>query len=137
MPKKILLDSSVYISSLNTEDIFHRQTKEFAQRLKNKKIEIVVPVLVVLEVANILQQPAEDVFYIFEDGLLVNLDLAITKEIIPLLKNIKLKTSDAVIAATAKIYEAGIISWDKKLVKESKKLVFACTPKEYLQELKK
>ena len=137
MLKTLLLDSSVYISSLNTKDIFHKQTKKFALQLKNEKIEIVVPVLVVLEVANILQQPAEDVFYIFEDGLLINLDLSLIKEIIPLFKKVKIKISDAVIAATAKIYEAGIISWDKKLVKESKKLVNAYTPEEYLQELKK
>ena len=136
MLKTLLLDSSVYISGLNTKDSFHKLTKKFAIRLKNKEVDIIVPVLVVLEVANILQQPAEDVFYIFEDGLLINLDLSLIKEIIPLFKKIKLKTSDAVIAATAKIYEAGIISWDKKLVKESKKLVNAHTPEEYLQELR-
>ena len=137
MSEALLLDSSVYISSLNTEDSFHKLTKEFAMQLRNREMEIIVPVLIVLEVANVLRQPAEDVFCIFEDSLIVNLDLSLTKSIIPLFKEIKLKTSDAVIAATAKIYEAGIISWDKKLVKESRKLVDAYTPKEYLQELKK
>ena len=90
-----------------------------------------------LETANILKTSISDTFLIFKDSLVVDLDLDLVREIIPFFKKINLKTSDAVIAAAAKIFKTDLISWDKKLVKESRKLVKAYTPTEYLEKFEK
>ena len=132
--KTLLLDSSVYISSLSKKDIFHRETKEFTSLLKDEEIEIISPILVVLEVANILQKSAIRILSLFEESLVVDLNWNFGKQIIPFFKKVNLKTSDAIIVAVAKIYKAQLISWDKKLIRESKKLVQAYTPQEYLKK---
>ena len=133
----LLLDASVYIASLKSKDIFYKQTRKFLLSLQGKMPEIITPSLVMLETANILKTSISDTFLIFKDSLVVDLDLDLVREIIPFFKKINLKTSDAVIAAAAKIFKTDLISWDKKLVKESRKLVKAYTPTEYLEKFEK
>lgn len=131
--KSIILDSSVYISRLKPQDVFNSKAKDFLLRLEEKKpdIEIVVPVLIVLEVANILRKTVSEVMPVFAGGQIVELTLDLAEKISSIFETFKLKTSDAVILAIAKIYDADLISWDKKLVKEAKKIVRAATPKDY------
>ncbi len=127
--KTIILDSSIYISSLNSTDVLNKKTKEFLSSLeKESNIKIVVPVIIILEVANILQKSPQEISAIFIGGDVVELNFDIVKKLIPIFRLIKLKTSDAVIIGCAKIFQAELISWDKKLVKEAKKLVKAYTP---------
>ena len=127
--KTIILDSSIYISSLNSTDVLNKKTKEFLSSLeKESNIKIVVPVIIILEVANILQKSPQEISAIFIGGEIVELNFDIVKKLIPIFRLIKLKTSDAVIIGCAKIFQAELISWDKKLVKEAKKLVKAYTP---------
>jgi len=127
--KTIILDSSIYISSLNSADVLNKKTKEFLSSLeKESNIKIVVPVIIILEVANILQKSPQEISAIFIGGEIVELNFDIVKKLIPIFRLIKLKTSDAVIIGCAKIFQAELISWDKKLVKEAKKLVKAYTP---------
>lgn len=131
--KSILLDSSIYIASLNPQDSFHAKTKDFLLRLDKDlaDFEIVVPVLIILEVANILKKPAKDVLSIFTGGEIVEFTLDFIEKLISLFKPLKLKAADSTIVAVAKIYQAELISWDKKLIKESKKLLKAYTPEDY------
>lgn len=131
----LLFDSSVYISVLNPKDIFYHQTQKFTLELRKKSgVEIIIPALVLLEVANISKRSVEQILFLFKDSLLIDLDLSLSREIIPIFKKVNLKTSDAIITAIAKIYKAELISWDKKLLKEAKKLTKAFTPLEYLRK---
>lgn len=133
MMKSIVLDSSVYISRLKPQDIFNSKTKDFLLRLEEKKpdIEIIVPILIVLEVANVLRKPITEVILVFTGGQIVELTLDFAEKITPVFESFRLKTSDAVILASAKIHDADLISWDKKLVNEAKKLVRATTPEDF------
>ncbi|MFN4212512.1 MAG: PIN domain-containing protein [Microgenomates group bacterium] len=96
-----------------------------------RRYKKIVPILIILEVANILKKSPEEILTIFSGGEIIELDLGLVKKLIPILKWLNLKTSDALIAGCAKIYQAELISWDKKLVKEAKKIVKAFTPQNY------
>ena len=128
--KIFLLDSSIYISNLNASDQFHLKTRDFIQKLEkqSEEIEIIVPILIILEVANVLKKTPEEILTFFADSKIIEFNLDLVQKIIPFFKSINLKTSDAVIAGTAKIYGAELVSWDMKLIKEAKKLVKAYTP---------
>ena len=128
--KTLLLDSSIYISNLNESDQFHLKTRDFIQKLEKQleEIEIIVPILIILEVANVLKKTPEEILTFFADSKIIEFNLDLVQKIIPFFKSINLKTSDAVVAGTAKIYGAELVSWDMKLIKEAKKLVKAYTP---------
>jgi predicted nucleic acid-binding protein len=131
--KTIILDSSIYIASLNPKDVLNKKTRDFALKLEKEldNIKIVVPVLIILEVANILKKSPQEILTIFSGGEIVEFNLDLIGKLIPIFKLVKLKTADAVIVGCAKIYQAELISWDKKLVKEAKKLVKTFTPEDY------
>lgn len=128
--KAILLDSSIYISNLNSSDRFHQKTKDFIQKLEKQSEdrEIIVPVLIILEVANILKKSPEEIMNFFARSKIIEFDIDLIQKLIPIFKAINLKASDATIAGIAKIYNAELVSWDKKMIKEAKKLVKAFTP---------
>ena len=128
--KTLLLDSSIYISNLNESDQFHLKTRDFIQKLEKQleEIEIIVPILIILEVANVLKKTPEEILTFFADSKIIEFNLDLVQKVIPFFKSINLKTSDAVIAGTAKIYGAELVSWDKKLIKEAKMIVKAYTP---------
>lgn len=130
--KSVILDASVYISSANSQDIFHKRTRSFIITLEKNypDTEIIAPIPIILEVANILKIPIQETMTIFDGAQIVELTADLMEKIIPIFKLVRLKTADAVIVACAKIFSAELISWDKKLLKEAKKLVKAYTPKE-------
>ena len=136
--RTIILDSSVYISSLNIADKLNKTTREFLVQLtKEQDVFIIVPVLIMLEVANILKKSVKEIEAIFAGGKIIELNLELTEGLIPFFKSLKLKTSDAVIAGCANIHKAELVSWDKKLVKEAKTIAKAYTPREFLNALEK
>lgn len=137
---RILLDSSVFISFLNDTDVLHNNTTAlFRTLLQDKEVVIITPVLVFLEVAHILHKQLNDfdeasVLTIFERYEKIDIDFPLALKIIPFLKKINLKTSDAILITVAKLTEAILVTWDKKLEKQAKKLVNAQTPKTFLNK---
>lgn len=135
---KILLDSSVFISFLNDADVLHNSTTAlFRTLLQDKEVVIITPVLVFLEVAHVLHKQLNDfdkasVLTIFERYEKIDITYPLALKIIPFLKKINLKTSDAILIAVAKLTQAILVTWDKKLEKEAKKIVNAQTPKTFL-----
>lgn len=131
--KSLILDSSVFISSADPRDVFHHSTRNFIIGLEEKMqdIEIIVPILIVLEVSNILKKSVQESMWIFEGGRIIEFTVDLVDKIIPIFRSVRLKTSDAAIVACAKIFDADLISWDKKLVKEAKHLVKAYMPEDY------
>lgn len=130
----VLLDSSVFISFLNDTDVLHDDTDTlFRTLLEDKKVVIITPVLVFLEVSHILHKKLNNfdeasILNIFEKYEKIDITFPIALKIIPFLKKINLKTSDAILIAVAKLTKATLITWDKKLEKEAKKLANVQTP---------
>lgn len=135
---KILIDSSVFVAFFNRNDIFHNDTVNFINALiEQKEVTIVLPVLVFLEVTNVLAKKAtkfnsEALFYIFDTYEKHDLTLETAKSLIPIFKQVRLKTSDAILFATAKLADAIVITWDEKFQKQAKIFVEVQTPKTFL-----
>lgn len=113
--------------------------RSFINKITSADINFIVPIIVFLEVGNVLQKILpkfrnEDLIRFFEDHAIVNLDLQQAYELLGIFKNFNLKTSDAVILGSAILNNAILITWDEKLVKEAKKLVNVQTPTAFLKK---
>jgi len=104
--------------------------------------------LVFFEVANILlkqfRKPYSDIF----SDYLSPMRIASGEEMVELTSDfetyfsqvaegpvqIGLKTSDMLIFLASYMHDAALISWDKNLLREAKKLCGALTPRDFLQE---
>jgi len=138
---KTLFDSSVLIAFFNRDDIFHKDTVNFINELiEHKEVIVILPVIVFLEVTNVLSKKAtkfnaEALFDIFDTYEKLDLNFETAKSLIPIFKQVHLKTSDAIIFASAKLEDATIITWDEQFQKEAKRLVDIQTPKTFLNKV--
>lgn len=130
----ICIDSSVFISSLGDEDIYSDISRKFFKKLTSERI--IIPTLVVAEVINILnKQKVGDLKKVYDSLLsfrLVSFDqllLGYLLENLP--KKSKLKSSDLVIAVTAGMEKAILVTWDKQLLSFASSICPVSTPRDY------
>lgn len=135
---KLVVDSSVFIAFFNDLDYYHSDATKFVNAvLKYEKLLIILPAIVFLEVAHVLYKQLESfdestIFYLFEKYEKVDIDYYLASKILPFLKSVNLKTSDAIIASIAKLTGSVLVTWDKKLQEEAQKLVETLTPEEFM-----
>ncbi|OGQ04286.1 MAG: hypothetical protein A2W61_02905 [Deltaproteobacteria bacterium RIFCSPLOWO2_01_44_7] len=138
----LTIDSSVYLSALIAADSFHKPSKEFFHQINKKKVDVVLPILVPLEVANILCRqglPITKVQQIFESFYstpktrILALDWALGKAFIEEIGKFNLKTADWLIAATCFYLESTLITWDKQLLENTKVLLKSKMPTEWME----
>lgn len=138
---KIVLDSSVLVSFLNKDDIFYVDTSKFIkQLLRNKEIIIIMPIIIFLEVANVLGRKKRDfkedyIFSIFQRYEILDINLNFARNLLPLFRQIYLKTSDAIILGTAIMNKATLVTWDERFRKEAKKFADVQTPTTLLSKI--
>ncbi|MFH1564564.1 MAG: PIN domain-containing protein [bacterium] len=140
----ILIDSSVYLSSLIKEEKYHLNSVNFFTALEKKgNFKIVVPQIVLYEVLNKIAQLSSGVnllsiYQSFMESKEMNLfyfDSKFNQFYLDSLNKFILKTSDLLIAITALYHQCPLISWDQKLLKQADKKFDVYTPKQYLQIL--
>lgn len=129
---KLIIDSSVFISSLGKEDIYSADSRSFFKKSTNDNI--IIPSLVAAEVVTILRkQDAKNVNQILKNMVSLTfypLNEIILKEIVDLPKStLNLKTSDLIVALTAKIEKGILVTWDKQLLKYGTEICSVKTPK--------
>jgi predicted nucleic acid-binding protein len=138
----ILIDSSVYLSSLIKEEKHHLSSVNFFAALKNKGgFEIIIPQIILYEVLNKVVQLSpgvnlSSIYKSFTKGKEMNLfyfDSEFNEFYFDNLNNFILKTSDLLIALTALYHQCPLISWDQKLLKKSAKQLDVYTPQQYLK----
>lgn len=141
MNGRILIDSSVFLSSFIENDEHHLESKNFFDFLIQTGISIILPSLIVCEVLNILhrngfQQLEKQILDFFQDEkvfIFLPLDINfVVNRYRNEYKNFSLKTSDSIIAAICLSHETALITLDKKLHREVNKHFVAMTPKEFL-----
>lgn len=135
---KLVIDSTVFVSTLGKPDDFSLNSKKFFTSIeKISVLTLIIPSLVVAETANVLQKQnisLSNLLAYFSGFEIVTLDEEFLRQFISSIKNSTLKTSDAIIAITAKIKHAQLITWDSKLLSETNTLCSTSTPTQYLYE---
>jgi len=136
----ITIDSSVYLSALIQKDHFHRASQQFFHKIEAEKKDVVLPMLIPLEVTNILYQhgiPLIKVQQIFESFYttprirVIALDQAFGRAFVENVAKFQLKTSDGIIAASCFHFKATLVTWDKQLMTQTKHLLDTQTPLEW------
>ena len=137
----LLIDSSVFIASLIETDRCHSASRHFFGVLERgeKQTVLVEPSTIILEIANVLTRSgrvreASLLLNYFTSVEIVPVDNEFITHAIPLLRRVNLKTADAIIAISAHLWDATLVSWDKKLLQEAKRITRAFTPEEYLKK---
>lgn len=142
---KLVIDASVFLSGLFHDEENSGTSGKFLETVRAKNILIVLPMLTLFEVLNTFHRVRKDskatelVHQSFVDmnvskGLIIlSLEASFLAHFFTYHESFDLKTSDAIIALTAHREKCPLISWDKKLLKESGKHVNAYTPEEYLR----
>lgn len=136
MPNTIVVDSSVFISSLGINDEYSTKSRKFFEKCKG--YEIYVSALVVAEVLTVLSKQgmknAANLLRYFSSLNLVPLDYDFLKYFADHLPSpTTLKTSDLIVAVSAMINQSTLITWDKKLLSLNKKFLSVITPTECLK----
>ena len=112
------------------------QAKEFFKVILRKKAKIFLPTIVWAETLTVLEhQKHEDlnrINLIMSELKRVNLDEEVVKQVLKTLQQQRadLKTSDLVIAVTAKQEGAKLVTWDKQLLTRGKGICEVVRPEE-------
>ncbi len=137
---KITIDSSVFLSALIDGDRFHDESRVFFDNIKDQNSVIVEPITVLLEVVNILiKNGVRDAGLVLERLLefqILDLDASMFSDSQFVFQKCRLKTADALVVWCASVSESILVSWDRQLLREAKKLAIAENPSEYIKRRK-
>lgn len=134
---KLVIDSSVFASSLGVNDEYSSDSRKFFEKCIGK--EIYVPALVVAETLTVLgkqgMKNAAKLLKYFSSLSLVPLDHDFLKYFVTHLPpSTTLKTSDLIVALSASRHHAILITWDKKLLSLGGKICQVITPSGFLKQ---
>lgn len=139
---KILLDSNVYISAYVKSDLFHQVSEACLEYLQVHGDMIIMSYLALFEVITVLMRMREKESHIrFFSEIMKAMSnrppLGLTADMEPSLLlhgfSISLKTSDMIMALTAFEEQAILLTWDKQMIREAKKIIRCVTPEEFLK----
>lgn len=141
MIEHVTLDSSFLVSFFSQDEFGFGASKRFMDYADQKKIIFLVPMIVLLESFHTLKRTGalendyeNDKFQFFLNSDSIkyfDLDMNFFNMFKEFPFFDKLKTSDAIIAASAFINKSILISWDKRLLENSWQ---GYTPEEFLQK---
>lgn len=133
---KYLLDSSLYVSSLDEMDSNHSQSSAVVSLVQQHII--ITPTLVVAEVINVIAKIhpriTQSVYRNLLQNEIVNLDDSFLKSFVRRFPfPITLKTSDLVIAVTAATTKSTLLTWDKQLLSSAGSICTVVSPSTLLK----
>lgn len=134
----LVIDSNVFVSALGKSDEFTYESQKFFKNLK-KETKVLVPALAVMEtiVAVFKQNPliVKVIIKYFQGLNIIPLDIQfINLSYTNLPKDIILKSSDLVVALTARIHKATLVTWDKQLLAYAGNICPTTTPIKYIKK---
>lgn len=140
---RLIIDSSVLLSSLLEDDVHHAASQQFFDTLNTRKesSELLFPALILLEIVNVLirlgrHQEAVFLSHSFSDLEIIPIDEVFVATAVDLFSKFSLKTSDATIVSAVSLADAALVTWDMRILKKAEKLVPVFTPEEYISSVK-
>lgn len=130
---RLVVDSSVFISNLEAAEKNTAQSRKFFANLRT--VELIIPALVVAEVVVNLRKHGwsdlQQIKRIFSNFIVLGLDEKNVYELLTSWEKNTLKTSDFIIAATTKLNNSLLITWDEKLL--ANKICQTMSPTQFLK----
>lgn len=141
MIEHVTLDSSFLVSFFSEDEFGFESSRKFMDIVNEKRIVFLVPMIVLMEAFHTLRRIGKlendyelnkfQSFLSSNDMKYFDLDMNFFNMFKELPFFNKLKTSDAIIAASAFINKSILISWDKRLLENSWQ---GYTPDEFLKK---
>lgn len=133
----IVLDASVWVSGLVSEDVNHRTSRKWLENSAARAEKHVVPVLLTVEVAGAiarrtgstdLARRALQQVLRFPLLRLIPVGQRLSKEAARLAAQLGLRGADAVYVATAYLLTLSLITWDQDQMVRSAQIITVSTP---------
>lgn len=147
MIKNIVVDASVFISGFVDADAHNQHARSFFKTIHAKKIRITISVLTFFEILHAYfratnNMDATDMLYkeliewnIEKQLRILNIEASFLAYFGAHHDSINIKTSDAVVALTARRFKYPLITLDKKLLAVASPHINAMTPEKFLENL--
>lgn len=145
MRKSIIVDSSVFISSLIVEDKYYSISRSFFDAIQTENIIITIPIIVFFEILHCyfrLTQNRQKTDLLYQKLIdwnlskqlrVSNLEASFLAHFAAFHDLFGMKTSDAIVVLTAHRLRQPLITWDKTMLRRSKKIIQALTPESFLK----
>ena len=138
------VDASVFISAFNTHEAEHAHSHAFMEHLKTRSIPIIVPTLLLPELAASLSRGHVDaaLAIAFADAvrrlphvMLIPLEEMLSRRAADVATKHRLRGADAVYAAVARHFGCELVTLDRQQRERVATIVDAATPQEALARL--
>jgi predicted nucleic acid-binding protein len=141
---RLTIDTSVFISRLRENDPSHADSRALLEALPGAAVMVILPALIGPEIAGAtrrftgqpsLARAALEILDSLPNLTLVAVDQRLAADAMELAADTGMRGSDAVFAATARLFDAVIVSLDKDHVSRCPKDLRTLTPGEAFVEL--
>ena len=138
------VDASVFINAFNTREVGHAQSHAFMEHLKTHAMPIIVPTLLLPEVAASISRGHSDaqLAIAFADAvrrlphvMLIPLDETLGRRASAIAANHRLRGADAIYAAVAQHFGSQLVTLDQQQKERIAAILNAVSPQEALAEL--
>lgn len=130
----VSIDASVLISSIGIKDVFTPDSRKLFTQLTSKQ-RVVISIVAAAETMVVLSRQkatsgAKTLDYL-KQFQIVPLDMSSLKEFSKFFDR-NLKTSDFLIATTAALHRAILVTWDKQLLSPANRICKTITPAQFI-----
>ncbi len=139
MARLVTIDASVFLNAYNPREEGHAASRQFLRLVRSASLPIVVPTLILPEVAAVLTRAQADPERAREFArhlehlpnlILVPLDAALARESVQAATRCSLRGSDAVYAAVALRFGSALVSRDRQQLERVGEMVRAVRPEQ-------
>jgi predicted nucleic acid-binding protein len=144
MNSLVTIDASVFVSAFSTAESAHRVSKAFMMRVRDASAPVIVPTLVLPEVAAAISRgqgkPELGIAFALElvnfpNLVLIDVDEDMAKMAAETAAHHRLRGSDAVYAAVALRFGSLLVTLDSNQRERLKEVLFVSTPTQALEKL--
>lgn len=141
MDEKVVVDASVWVSSLRQQDVNHNASRLWLEKYTTLGGLLIAPTLLLIEVAaaisrrtgdSTLAHEAVSVLRAARSIQFLPMDAALVKAATNVAAALQLRAGDAIYVAVAHELNIPLISWDKEQIQKASTNIVTYAPDEYV-----
>lgn len=145
MDEKVVVDASVWVSSLRTQDVNHDASRRWLEKYIIQDGLIITPSFLLVEVAaaisrrtgeSALAHEAVNILTATRSIQFIPVDSSLIQAAVDVAANVQLRAGDAIYVAVAHKMNIPLISWDKEQLQKAAIYTQTYTPSDYIFEEK-